>query len=77
MLLEADTDKIGMNALARAHHVMGLAQALCEKVRGLGNPQNWAIAKLVHDVEAHLQNVETDLKVLEFMYEAIKERAKK
>lgn len=76
-MLEADTDKIGMNALARAHHVMGLAQALCEKVRGLGNPQNWAIAKLVHDVENHLQHVETDLKALQFMYEAIAQRAQK
>ena len=76
-MLEADTDKIGMNALARAHAVMGLSQALCEKVRNLGNPANWAISKLVHDIEARLQNIDTDLKALEFMYEAVRERAQK
>lgn len=72
MSLDAETSRLGANALARAHAIMDVARDVVKEVRGQITAPPWRLAKYVVEMERHLDHVDNDLQILETLYDAMK-----
>lgn len=71
MSLDADTNKAGINALARAHAMLILVPQLLEKVKHHIQCPNWQMGALVWEIEKNLEHREADEKQIQALYEAM------
>lgn len=76
MSLDSETNKAGINALARAHAMLILVPQLIEKVKHHIQCPNWQMGALVWEIEKSLEHSRSDEEQIQALYEAMTAKAK-
>lgn len=74
--LESDTNKAGINALARAHALLILVPQLLEKVKHHIQCPSWQMGAIVWEIEQNLSHASVDEKQIQALYEAMTTKRK-
>jgi hypothetical protein len=69
MSIDSDTNKTGLNALARAHAILGLLPLVLKNVKAHVGSPSWELARTIALLEQ--QMVDTDQLALETLYTAM------
>lgn len=76
MSLDSDTNKAGINALARAHALLILVPQLLDKVKAHIQCPSWSMGAIVWEIESNLAHAAADEKQLEALYQAMRSAGK-
>lgn len=71
MSLDPETNKVGLNAIARAHALLDICADLVAEVKRSNHSPSWKLAGLVYEAERALWMREKDLDTLQLLYEAM------